>query len=97
MDIDFDSILMNFKIDSDSAGEQIDELSNKLIDQFENHFKQFDAQYPNSNKRLVYEGWAIQKIAALQYMVLLQQAQINTLSFLLDSDSEEEDEPEEDI
>ena len=53
-----------------AAGE-IDAKAQDLIREFMEHVRRFQAEYPGDHDpRKIFESWAIQKIAALQYTVL---------------------------
>ena len=55
----------------DDVTREIDDQANALIDEFKQHVTEVQAQYPDAtDKGLIYEGWAIQKIAGLQVLVL---------------------------
>jgi len=63
-----------FKLEE--AQKLIDENSNKLIDEFHEHFEQVKNQHDEEcgceklDNSSVFEGWAIQKISALQIVIL---------------------------
>ena len=53
-----------------AAGE-INAKTEDLIREFMEHVRQVHAEYPEEHdRRKIFESWAIQKIAALQYTVL---------------------------
>ena len=53
------------------AATEIDAKTQDLIREFVEHARSFQAQYPGEHDpRKIFESWAIQKIAALQYTVL---------------------------
>lgn len=53
------------------AATEIDAKAQELIQEFMEHLRRLQAQYPQDHDpRKVFEGWAIQKMAALQYTVL---------------------------
>ena len=53
------------------AASEIDAKTQDLIHEFVEHVRSFQAQYPGEHDpRKIFESWAIQKIAALQYTVL---------------------------
>jgi hypothetical protein len=53
------------------AATQIDAKAQELIREFMEHVRRFQAEYPGEHDpRKIFESWAIQKIAALQYTVL---------------------------
>ena len=53
------------------AAEEIDAKTQELICEFMDHVRCFQAEYPGDHDpRKIFESWAIQKIAALQYTVL---------------------------
>ena len=55
----------------ESAANQIDARVQELIREFMEHVSSFQAESPgNHDPRKIFESWAIQKIAALQYSVL---------------------------
>ena len=50
---------------------EIDAKSNELIDEFQEHVREVQEQHPDfTDTGRMYEGWAIQKIAGLQIMVM---------------------------
>ena len=53
------------------AASEIDAKTTELMRQFFDHVRDYREQYPgDADPRKIYESWAIQKIAALQYAVL---------------------------
>ena len=65
----------------DPAGREIDEKANELTQEFFSHVRDYQATHPGDHDpRKIYEAWAIQKIAALQYTVLHLAEQINKLA-----------------
>ena len=63
------------------ASREIEAKSNELIQAFFNHVRAYQAAHPGDHDpRKIFEAWAIQKIAALQYTVLHLVDQINELA-----------------
>ena len=63
------------------ASREIDAKSNELIAEFFNHVRKYQATHAgNHDPREIFEAWAIQKIAALQYTVLQLGDKINELA-----------------
>ena len=63
------------------AGREIDEKTNELMQEFLEHVRECQAIPPGDHDpRKIFEGWAIQKIAALQYTVLHLAETINELA-----------------
>ena len=59
------------------AAEEIVAKSKELIHEFLDHVRRFQAEYPGDHDpRKIFESWAIQKIAALQYTVLRLTAEL---------------------
>jgi hypothetical protein len=62
------------------AAEAIDAISADLISEFHDHVRQLQEQFPgNYDVRAVFEGWAIQKLAALQFTTLHLAAELAEL------------------
>ena len=60
---------------------EITAKSNELIQQFFDYVRDYQAAHPGDHDpRKIFEAWAIQKIAALQYTVLHLGEKINELS-----------------
>ena len=63
------------------AGREIDAKSNELMKEFFNHVRKYQATHAGDHDpRKIFEAWAIQKIAALQYTVLQLGEAINELA-----------------
>ena len=63
------------------ASREIDAKSNELIQEFFNHVRKYRATHPGDHDpRIIFEAWAIQKIAALQYTVLHLGDKLNELA-----------------
>jgi hypothetical protein len=63
------------------ASREIDAKSKDLMKEFFTHVRDFQAIYPSEHDpRKIFEAWAIQKIAALQYTVLKLGDEINKLA-----------------
>jgi hypothetical protein len=63
------------------ASREITAKSDELIQEFFDHVRDYQAAHPGDHDpRKIFEGWAIQKIAALQYTVLHLGEKINELS-----------------
>ncbi len=63
----------------EDAGEKVNRKSNELIEEFHEHFQEFaegivaEGREPNIesvDRNKVFQGWAIQKIAGLQLLVM---------------------------
>ena len=62
------------------ASREIDAKSNELIQEFFDHVRKYQAAHPGDHDpRKIFEAWAIQKIAAIQYTVLQLGDTINEL------------------
>ena len=63
------------------ASREIDAKSNGLIQEFFNFVRKYQATHAGDHDpRKIFEAWAIQKIAALQYTVLHLVDKINELA-----------------
>ena len=59
---------------------EIEAKSDELMQEFFQHVRKYQATHPGDHDpRKIFEAWAIQKIAALQYTVLHLTDTINTL------------------
>lgn len=59
---------------------EVDSISRQLEAEFWEHVKEVQAHNPAlTNRRIIFEAWSIQKIAALQSVVLTQNKTINGL------------------
>jgi len=59
------------------ATAEIDAKSQELMREFLEHVRRFQAEYPGDHDpRKIFESWAIQKIAALQYTALQLTAEL---------------------
>ena len=68
----------------DPALRDIDAKTEELMRQFFNFVRQYQAKYPGEiDPRIVFESWAIQKIAGLQYTVLHLAEKLNELTTLM--------------
>ncbi|MCP4540108.1 MAG: hypothetical protein GY832_23470 [Chloroflexi bacterium] len=53
------------------AGKQVDVKSKELMQDFSQHYQEFIETYPDkTDKYIVFQGWAVQKIAGLQLVVM---------------------------
>ena len=69
------------KRNPDSALREIEAKTNELMQAFFKHVREFQAAYPGDHDlRKIFEAWAIQKIAGLQYTVLHLGDKINELA-----------------
>ncbi len=69
------------KRNPDPALREIDAKTNELMQAFFTHVREFQAAYPGDHDpRKIFEAWAIQKIAGLQYTVLYLGDKINELA-----------------
>lgn len=48
---------------------EIDRLSTGLIAEFKEHYRAYSEIHPDADRRLVFEGWILQKIAAIHYIL----------------------------
>jgi hypothetical protein len=65
------------KLRPELAAEEIDAKSQELIHEFMEHLRRFQEEYPGDHDpRKIFESWAIQKIAALQYTALQLTAEL---------------------
>jgi hypothetical protein len=61
---------MKPNITDGEAGRQVDSQSRELIAEFRSHCEEVQKQYPeHGDTRVIFESWAIQKIAGLQLSV----------------------------
>jgi len=52
-------------------GKQVDVISNKLMEEFWQHLEECQRENPElTDKHIIFEGWAIQKIAGLHHVAL---------------------------
>ena len=71
---------MKPNITDEEAGRQVDSQSNELIAEFRSHCEEFQKQHPeHRDNRIIFEGWAIQKIAGLQLSVFQLSERIHVL------------------
>ena len=64
----------------EEAGRQVDSQSNELIAEFRSHCEEVQKQRPeHTDNRIIFEGWAIQKIAGLQLSVFQLAERIHEL------------------
>ena len=63
----------------DEAERQIEDRILNLIQEFQNHFDEYVRQHPGKSdrRRVIFESWAIQKIAGLQLSVEHVAEQLN--------------------
>ena len=65
----------------DPALREIDAKTNELMQAFFKHVRDYQAAHPGDHDpRKIFEAWAIQKIAGLQYTVLHLGEKINELA-----------------
>ena len=64
-------MVMNMNLPNDEGEAQAEARANELIHEFQAHFEEVAATYPEhaEKKREIFEAWAIQKIAGLQLCV----------------------------
>jgi hypothetical protein len=63
------------------AGREIDAKTKELMQAFFDHVRDYHKLHPGQHDpRKIFEAWAIQKIAALQYTVLKLGEEINKLA-----------------
>ena len=48
---------------------EVDQLTTHLIGEFEQHLQQCLSREPAADPRLVFEGWIIQRIAGIHYIL----------------------------
>lgn len=48
---------------------QIDRLSQNLMAEFKAHYEAYLKLEPDTDRRIIFEGWIIQKIAGIHYML----------------------------
>lgn len=58
----------------------VDEKSQVLINEFHTHFLKIKAIDPNADQRRVFEGWEIQKIAAVHVAISLLAEKLERIS-----------------
>ena len=63
----------------DEAERQVEERADDLIAEFRQHYEAYVEQHPEKarSQRVIFEGWAIQKIAGLQLCVEHMAEQFN--------------------
>ncbi|KAA1242592.1 hypothetical protein [Aquimarina sp. RZ0] len=60
---------MNLENDFKNLTESIDAQSKEMIKDFQDHLAEVKEVHPEVNDRMIFEGWAIQKIAGLQVII----------------------------
>jgi hypothetical protein len=61
-------------------GGQVDAKSKELMREFSQHYQEFIEAHPDRKDiNIVFQGWAIQKIAGLQLVVLELGARLNAI------------------
>ncbi len=76
---------MDIKDDYSDFTKQIDAKSKDLIIEFSDHEKEVKAHVPDAEHGHIFEGWAIQKIAGLQVIVMKMTEDNERLRGLLQS------------
>jgi hypothetical protein len=73
----------------------VDVRSEELMAEFEQHYSDFIAAYPDkTDKVLVFLGWIAQKVAGLQLSVMTVARQVNRLTTMVAEEFEYEIDPE---
>jgi hypothetical protein len=73
----------------------VDAKSDELRAEFEQHYSEFIAVYPDkTDKALVFQGWILQKVAGLQVLVMKLAHQVNRLTTAMAEVFEYEIDPE---
>jgi hypothetical protein len=69
--------------------------SDELRAEFERHYDEFVAAYPDkTDKVLIFQGWILQKVAGLQVSIMKLARQVNELTTVVTEESEYEIDPQ---